>query len=106
MKQRITIVACCNADGTDKQRLLIIGKSKKPRCFKKFNSHLYCTYTANSKAWMTTIIFQEWITSFNRTLAVQNRHILLLLDNATSHKAPLAPLSNIKLHFLPPPPPI
>jgi hypothetical protein len=51
---------------------------------------------------MTAAIFQEWLNSFNSCLRKQSRHILLLLDNATSHKAPAALLSNIKLHFLPP----
>ncbi|UYV62810.1 hypothetical protein LAZ67_2002000 [Cordylochernes scorpioides] len=50
MKQRITVLLCCNSTGTDKWRLLIIGKSAKPRCFRNFSPHFYCTYTSNSKA--------------------------------------------------------
>ncbi|UYV60860.1 hypothetical protein LAZ67_1002628 [Cordylochernes scorpioides] len=57
-----------NSTGTDKRRLLIIGKSAKPRCFRNFSPHLYCTYTSNSKAWMTSSIFQEWLLQFNKQL--------------------------------------
>ncbi|UYV79472.1 SLC37A4 [Cordylochernes scorpioides] len=93
---------CCNSTGTDKRRLLIIGKSAKPRCFRNFSPHFYCTYTSNSKAWMTSRIFQEWLLRFNKQLVSEGRRILLLLDNATSHCVPNDGLSNIKIHFLPP----
>ena len=32
-KERITVMVCCNATGTDKIRLLIINKFKNPHCF-------------------------------------------------------------------------
>ncbi|UYV71441.1 hypothetical protein LAZ67_8003210 [Cordylochernes scorpioides] len=102
MKQRITVLLCCNSTGTDKRRLLIIGKSAKPRCFRNFSPHFYCTYTSNSKAWMNSSIFQEWLLQFNKQLVSEGRRILLLLDNATSHCVPNDSLSNIKIHFLPP----
>ncbi|UYV75131.1 hypothetical protein LAZ67_12002593, partial [Cordylochernes scorpioides] len=102
MKQRITVLLCCNSTGTDKRRLLIIGKSAKPRCFRNFSPHFYCIYTSNSKAWMTSSIFQEWLLQFNKQLVSEGRRILLLLDNATSHCVPNDGLSNIKIHFLPP----
>ncbi|UYV77755.1 hypothetical protein LAZ67_15002168 [Cordylochernes scorpioides] len=102
MKQRITVLLCCNSTETDKRRLLIIGKSAKPRCFRNFSPHFYCTYTSNSKAWMTSSIFQEWLLEFNKQLVSEGRRILLLLDNATSHCVPNDGLSNIKIHFLPP----
>ncbi|UYV78592.1 hypothetical protein LAZ67_16002085 [Cordylochernes scorpioides] len=102
MKQRITVLLCCNSTGTDKRRLLIIGKSAKPRCLRNFSPHFYCTYTSNSKAWMTSSIFQEWLLQFSKQLVSEGRRILLLLDNATSHCVPNDGLSNIKIHFLPP----
>ncbi|UYV72763.1 TIGD6 [Cordylochernes scorpioides] len=102
MKRRITVLLCCNSTGTDKRRLLIIGKSAKPRCFRNFSPHFYCTYTSNSKEWMTSSIFQEWLLQFNKQLVSEGRRILLLLDNATSHCVPNDGLSNIKIHFLPP----
>jgi hypothetical protein len=33
-KERITVLECANLDGTEKLLLLVIGKSKQPRCFR------------------------------------------------------------------------
>lgn len=57
-KQRITALFCCNKSGTEKQKIFIIGKSAKPRCFKNRKS-LLCIYKFNKKAWMTQIIFND-----------------------------------------------
>ncbi|UYV75410.1 K02A2.6-like [Cordylochernes scorpioides] len=92
MKQRITVLLCCNSTGTDKRRLLIIGKSAKPRCFRNFSPHFYCTYTSNSKAWMTSSIFQEWLLQFNKQLVSEGRHptvIHFLPPNITASLQPL-----------------
>ena len=37
-KDRITILLCCNSTGTNKWKLFIIGKAKKPRSLKNFNA--------------------------------------------------------------------
>lgn len=37
-KERVTILAGANADNSEKLSLLMIGKSKKPRCFKGIKS--------------------------------------------------------------------
>ena len=100
-KHRITIGLCCNSTGSDKRPMLIIGNALKPRCFKNFNSNLYCNYRANANAWMTASIFQEWIMQFDTTLRNEGRRIILLVDNATSHKIPPA-VTNIHIHYLPP----
>ena len=34
MKERLTILLACNADGSDELTPLVIGKSQNPRCFK------------------------------------------------------------------------
>ena len=49
---------------------------------------------------MTTALFNEWITDFNRKMRLQNRNVLLFIDNAPSH--PAQQLSNVKVQFLPP----
>lgn len=48
-KDRITVLLCTNMSGKDKRKLLVIGKSKNPRCFKNVVS-LPVNYKANSKA--------------------------------------------------------
>ena len=86
--------------GNDKVKLLVIGKSKKPRCFKGINvDTLPVSYRANRNAWMTSL-FEEWITRWDSALGKQSRKILLV-DNCTAHPA-LDTLKNIRLEFLPP----
>jgi len=50
-KEQLTLVLCCNEDGSDKLPLWVIGKYKNPRCFKNVNlGSLGCTYRNNAKA--------------------------------------------------------
>ncbi|XP_051162414.1 tigger transposable element-derived protein 4-like [Leptopilina boulardi] len=51
-KKRITVLHCANMTGTDKLPLLVIGKSKRPRCFKGVKT-LPADYENNSKAWIS-----------------------------------------------------
>ncbi|XP_022086316.1 tigger transposable element-derived protein 4-like [Acanthaster planci] len=37
-KERLTVMVCANMDDSEKMPLLVIGKSKKPRCFAKVKS--------------------------------------------------------------------
>lgn len=39
-KERLTALVCANMSGNDKLPILVIGKSKNPRCFKKLNHYL------------------------------------------------------------------
>jgi transposase len=58
-KERVTVLVGANMDGSEKLPLLMIGKSRKPRCFKGVKS-LPLDYTANNKAWMTGSIFENY----------------------------------------------
>lgn len=100
-KERVTILHCANMAG-DKEKLLLIGKSHRPRAFKNINvNSLPVTYRANRKAWMTCDIMKEWLLQFDNRMGLQKRKILLFLDNAGSHPRDLK-LQNIKIIFLPP----
>ncbi|VVC37159.1 DDE superfamily endonuclease domain,Homeobox domain-like,HTH CenpB-type DNA-binding domain [Cinara cedri] len=58
--ERITVLCCVNVSGTDKKKLLVIGKSKKPRCFQQISlQKLPVEYHSNKNAWMTSAIFIE-----------------------------------------------
>nr|XP_037285031.1 tigger transposable element-derived protein 4-like [Rhipicephalus microplus] len=59
-KVRVTVLIGANMSGSDKLKLLVIGKSRLPRCFKHAKT-LPVTYTAYSKSWMTQSIFEEWL---------------------------------------------
>lgn len=100
---RMTIALTANADGSEKLEPLFIGKSLKPRAFKgKSPEQLGISYRANQKAWMTSLIFQEWLQNFDRKMRIAERKVLLLLDNAPSHVVVNLELKNITVQFLPP----
>lgn len=52
-KDRITILVCANMSGSDKKKLVVIGKSKNPPCFKGIKN-LPVDYYCNENAWMVT----------------------------------------------------
>lgn len=58
-KERVTIMTCCNATGTFKLPLLVIGKYPKPRAIKNLSS-LPVNYTSDPSTNLTYDIFKEW----------------------------------------------
>ncbi|EGZ08704.1 hypothetical protein PHYSODRAFT_318663 [Phytophthora sojae] len=86
-KTQLTMVVATNADGSDKQSLLFIGKMAQPR--------------ASKKAWMNTHIFHDWLRELDMCMLLAGRRILLLVDNVSSHTRPSIPLFNVRLEFLP-----
>ena len=54
----VTVLCCANMTGSDKTKLLVIGKSKILRCFKHIDLDMlpvtYCTY---KNAWTTSMLF-------------------------------------------------
>ncbi|GFN87424.1 tigger transposable element-derived protein 6 [Plakobranchus ocellatus] len=83
-KDRLTMLVGTNATGTEKLPLLVIGKSANPRCFKNVKS-LPVEYISNSKAWMTSSIFETWIRKLDRKYLLQGRSIVMVLDNCPAH---------------------
>ncbi|KAL4121290.1 hypothetical protein QTP88_013834 [Uroleucon formosanum] len=81
-KKRITILCCASMTG-EKKKLLVVGKSKQPRCFKGVNA-LPVDYTANKNAWMTQEIFCQWLIKWDNEL---DKKIVLLVDNCIAHNA-------------------
>lgn len=101
-KERVTVLLCCNADGSDKHVPLVIGKAAKPRCFKNIRS-LPVIYKNSKRAWMTSAIFVEWLRLWDRKLQMKERFVVLLLDHCPAHPSTITPgLVNIKLVFFPP----
>ncbi|EGZ26497.1 hypothetical protein PHYSODRAFT_407819, partial [Phytophthora sojae] len=102
-KTRITLALTVNADGTDALPPLFLGRAKQPHCFEKRSAEsLGFSYRANAKAWMTGPIFREWLHNLDRDMRAAGRHILLLLDNVSSHKTGDLVCTNIRVEFLPP----
>lgn len=61
-------------------------------------------YRNNTKAWMLTTLFQEWIRDFDYQVGQKHggQRVLLFLDNCTSHKLEGLALSHVDVHYLPP----
>lgn len=90
-KERGTIMVCANSIGRHRLPLLVIGKSKNPRCFKNIKS-LPVAYDSQKKAWMNGEIFKRWyaeqfipeVKKYQDSIQKRGK-VLLLLDNAPSH---------------------
>lgn len=88
-KKRLTYAFTANADGSEKLCPFIIGKSARPRAFKrKTGEQLGFYYWNNAKAWMTIILYREWLRKWDAQLRRQRRFILLLQDNFSAHSVP------------------
>ena len=107
-KDRITLLACANATGTDRVKLLTIGKAENPRCFSRINRQaLGCEYMHSKKAWMTSNLFRDWfykhfvphMTSYLRKRGLPAKAVLLV-DNAAVHDK--IQQGDIRVEFLPP----
>ncbi|XP_037529357.1 tigger transposable element-derived protein 6-like [Rhipicephalus sanguineus] len=98
-KERFTVLFCANMDGSDKRRLFVIGRSARPRCFKK-RECLPVTYKANSKSWMTRELFANWLQKFDEDMMSEKRQVVLVLDNCSAHHVNLK-LKAVSLKFLP-----
>jgi hypothetical protein len=96
-KKRYTIAFTMNADGTEKLPPFFIGHFWKPRAFnKKTGEDLGFYYRCNAKAWMTTVLYQEWLGRWDQILRQQQRSILLLQDGFSAHNPPDT-LTNIRI---------
>lgn len=98
-KVRVTVLLCVNMDGSHRLKPFVIGRSKKPVCFR--NQHIPVRYRSNKKAWMTRDLFEEWLLEMDSVIESQGRKVVLLLDNCSAHS--VSPkLTSIELMFLPP----
>ncbi|XP_066252415.1 tigger transposable element-derived protein 4-like [Euwallacea similis] len=59
-KERVTRLLAANMDGSEKRKIVLIGKNVQPRCFKGVK-WLPVVYYNNKKAWMTGEIFETWL---------------------------------------------
>ena len=63
--------------------------SLKPRAFKKkTGKQLGFYYRNNATAWMTTVLYQEWLTDWDKKLRDQRRKVVLLQDDFSGHVVP------------------
>ncbi len=82
-KFRLTLLVCCNMAG-ERESILLIGKSKNPRCFKHVKK-LPLDYNSSSNAWMIGYIWEKWLRQLDQKLVKEIRKVLLLIDNYLAH---------------------
>jgi hypothetical protein len=108
-KARITALFCTHSDGSEKLKPWFIGTAKNPRAFTTTGiniNNLNIRWKSNSKAWMTSEIFEDWLRWFDASM--RHRKVVLLLDNFSAHESAVKainnslPLQNTLIIWLPP----
>ncbi|NXL11649.1 TIGD3 protein, partial [Mesembrinibis cayennensis] len=98
---RLTLLLCTNADGSEKVLLRAVGESSRPRCLQGINlGQMPWSYRAGSLAAVTAPLFAEWLQEFNEGIQRQGKSVLLLLAKHEAH--PYLQLSNVRMVFIPP----
>ncbi|GBO14629.1 hypothetical protein AVEN_76237-1 [Araneus ventricosus] len=87
-------------NGSEKQKLTVIGKSEKTRCFKNVKK-LSVDYKSNEKAWMKSDLFQKYLRQWDKELSKKKWKVVFLIDNCTANIEP-SNLQWIKVVFIPP----
>ena len=92
MKDHLTFLFCANVSGDFKVKPPLVYHSENPRAFKKCKvqkSQLNVMWRSNSKAWVTRILFVEWINeafgpAVKKSLLGKSLPLkaLLVMDNA------------------------
>jgi hypothetical protein len=100
-KGRITVLVAANMDGSEKLPLLVTGRSEKQGSFENSTS-FPLKYRHNKTAWMTCILFEDFLQTLNAKMAAKNRNILLFIDNCAAHRKNVSHFSNVRVEFLPP----
>uniref|UniRef100_UPI0035901B18 tigger transposable element-derived protein 1-like n=1 Tax=Myxine glutinosa TaxID=7769 RepID=UPI0035901B18 len=109
-KERLSLLLCANAVGTDKLKPVVVGNVKCPSAFNKVSiSHLPVLWRYNSKARMVQTLFDDWflhtfIPHVKEFLHSKNlaEKAVLVVDNATAHCHGIVEYSkNFKVIFLP-----
>ncbi|CAI5461993.1 unnamed protein product [Closterium sp. Yama58-4] len=119
-KDRLTVGFLVNADDSHSFRPLLISKAKRPHDFRPdFDPEEFCYWRNSPKGWMTKAVrfylFTLFIEQLNAAMYAEDRHIVILLDNASSHVLTsrgattedlfgfrTRSLSNVRLVYLPP----
>ncbi|NXQ32581.1 TIGD3 protein, partial [Alaudala cheleensis] len=96
--ERLTLLLCANASGSEKVPLRAVGDSPRPRCLRGVNlEQMPWSYRAGSPAGLTAPLFAEWLREFNEAMRRQGKSVLLLLAKHEAH--PYLQLSNVRMVF-------
>ncbi|NWR82065.1 TIGD3 protein, partial [Centropus unirufus] len=99
--ERLVLLLCANADGSEKSPLRVVGRSPQRRCLRGVNlEQMPWSYRAGGAVGVTAPLFAEWLQDLNEGLRRRGKSVLLLLAKHEVH--PYLQLSNIRMVFLPP----
>ena len=105
-KERLSVLACANEEGSERIPLMFIRTAWKPRAFKKkTGTEIGLEYHANNKGWMTLLLFHDWIRGFDAYISrTPHRQVALLIENCSAHGTleNLPSLQPVSVFFLPP----
>jgi DDE superfamily endonuclease len=84
-RDRLTLVLCCNATGSQKIDPLLIGTAKKPLCFRDGQPPV--PYIHQTNAWMDRNIYLHWWSHvfLPAVRKFTNRPVALLMDQCSGH---------------------
>ena len=102
-KERVTVLLCANALGSCKLPPLVIGSSKKPRCFK--NTPPCLPYVSQANAWNNQATYRKWFFYiFLPAVRIQTSdRVALVIDGFSGHDLTCAdPLNQAEVFKLPP----
>lgn len=112
-----TVMLCCNLDGSEKLKPLVVGKYNSYRSFRnyfpeepsdpvsqsllgdKMAQRFGISYHSNRKAWLTSNLFHDWLARWDKRLMADNRKIWIILDDSCSHRIINPHLKNIQLVY-------
>ena len=97
-KTRLTVALLTNETGLHWD-FMIIGQAERPRFFKKkIGGQLSFYYQSNKKAWMTSLLFQEFV----KHLDMSVRQLCILLVDGGPHGMGEYQPMHVKVEVLPP----
>ena len=101
-KDPLSAIMCCNADGTAKVDMAIIGSAKQPRCLKGVASPV--KYFAQTNAWSDSATFLKWWLEVFLPFVRRFTHepVLLLMDGCSSHGDLVDDRGQVTIKYYPP----
>jgi len=88
-KHRVTLTICCNATGTHKVPVTMIGKAAQPMCFQGEGNASSLPYFSQKSAWTDASVFERWFEEvFVPTVQARTaHHVYLIMDNLGCHSS-------------------
>ena len=100
-KQRMTVAFFVIAECGKVDKPIVIWKIKKQSCFKRINAASklkQVSYFVDAKLWMQADIIEKVLEEINYIMKLENRNVLLFLNNAQVHPENLVgKCNNIKI---------